>query len=57
MWIFLFALIGLTIWSFKENLSLIPLWISQLFIHDVKRLELDLFYCVVVNRFNDLLWL
>jgi uncharacterized protein with PQ loop repeat len=25
MWIFLFALIGLTIWSFKENLSLIPL--------------------------------
>ncbi|NRT12455.1 amino acid permease [Flavobacterium sp. 14A] len=25
MWIFLFSLIGLTIWSFKENLSLIPL--------------------------------
>lgn len=25
MWIFLISLIGLTIWSFKENLSLIPL--------------------------------
>ncbi|OCB70186.1 amino acid permease [Flavobacterium crassostreae] len=25
MWIFLLALVGLTIWSFKENLSLIPL--------------------------------
>lgn len=25
MWIFLLSLIGLTIWSFKENLSLIPL--------------------------------
>lgn len=25
MWIFLFTLVGLTFWSFKENLSLIPL--------------------------------
>ena len=25
MWIFLFVLVGLTIWSFRENLSLIPL--------------------------------
>jgi hypothetical protein len=25
MWIFLISLIGLTIWSFRENLSLIPL--------------------------------
>jgi hypothetical protein len=26
MWIFLISLIGLTIWSFRENLSLIRCW-------------------------------
>jgi hypothetical protein len=49
MWIFLIALVGLTFWSFSENLSLIPLGLSVVHDGGTKCLELDLFYNLVID--------
>jgi hypothetical protein len=59
MWIFLITLIGLAVWSFKSNLSLIPLLGLICFVYDgrIKRLELDLFWNLAFIRFSNLLWL
>jgi hypothetical protein len=57
MWIFL-TLVGLTFWSFSENLSLIPLLlVSCLYDGGTKCLELDIFYNLVIDWTYDLLWL